>query len=114
MYIGAYYRPHENDEDSLIELKQSLDLVTKKKGTIWLIGDMNFPSLTWNDCIPSVKQSCSYRNIYETFLGIFDDFSLTQMVTQPTRFDNILDLFLTTMIHLLMKFSQTLLSVIIQ
>ena len=39
LYIGAYYRPHENDEHSLIELKLSLNLVRKKKDTIglWLI-----------------------------------------------------------------------------
>ncbi|MES9880859.1 MAG: reverse transcriptase family protein [Sedimenticola sp.] len=34
--------------------------------------------------------------VYESFIDILHDFNLTQMVTQPTRYNNILDLFLTT------------------
>ena len=34
--------------------------------------------------------------MYECFTDILDDFNFVQMVTQPTRQDHVLDLFLTT------------------
>ena len=40
--------------------------------------------------------NCSQTKTYDTFLDILNDFGFTQMVTQPTRHGNILDLFLTT------------------
>ena len=39
---------------------------------------------------------CSLKHVYDIFLDTINDFSLTQMVTQPTRHENTLDLFLTT------------------
>ena len=39
---------------------------------------------------------CSYPNLYDDFMTMLDDFSLVQMVTEPTRHENVLDLFLTT------------------
>ena len=41
-----------------------------------------------------LKPDCTHKQIYDIFLDFINDFSLTQMITQPTR--NILDLFLTT------------------
>ena len=43
-----------------------------------------------------VKPDCSYKQTYDTFLEILDDFGLTQTVKQLTRKSNILDLFLTS------------------
>ena len=81
----------------MIELGKSIEKVkAKAKGNIWILGDFNLPKLTWTDNIPTLKPDCSLKPAYETFLDQIDDFSLTQMVTQPTRQGNILDLFLTT------------------
>ena len=41
----------------------------------------------WLDCVLIKHQ-------YEDFIDLLDEFSLTQLVTHPTRGDNILDLFL--------------------
>ena len=46
LYIGAYYKPHEDDLTSLTELRKSIEQVDKKNGNIWLLGDFNLPGLT--------------------------------------------------------------------
>ena len=46
--------------------------------------------------MPSIKSGCSLHTHYEDFVDFLDDFSLAQMVTEPTRGDNILDYFLTS------------------
>ena len=45
--IGAYYKPHELDEPSLIELAKSLNLVNQSNSQIWLLGDFNLPKIDW-------------------------------------------------------------------
>ena len=97
LYIASYYRPHEQDEDSLLEFYKSLEMVTKLKGKIWIAGDFNFPKLSWDpEGTPSMKPGCSHPKVYEYFLSIINDFSLQQMVSLPTRLNNTLDLFLTS------------------
>ena len=60
------------------------------------IGDFNFPKLVWPENNPILKSDCSHKQVYELFLDFLDDFSFTQMTTDPTRQNNVLDLFLTT------------------
>ena len=98
LYIGAYYKPHEEDLTSLTELRKSIEQVGKKNGNIWLLGDFNLPGLTWTDNIPLLKSTLSSKPVYEYFLDLINDFGLCQMVTEPTRHspDNTLDLFLTS------------------
>ena len=43
-----------------------------------------------------MKPDCASSKIYDLCLDLLDDFGFTQMVTVPTRHDNILDLFLTS------------------
>lgn len=64
LYIDAYYRPHESDLLSLEELGKSLKLVSQNKGTIWLAGDFNFPTITWEDQFPRVCGIHVKINIY--------------------------------------------------
>ena len=42
LHIGAYYKPHENDEEALLELERSLSLVNVNHHVL-LTGDFNFP-----------------------------------------------------------------------
>ena len=58
--------------------------------------DFNLPKFTWVECEPSIKPDCTCRSVYDNFEDILNDFNLTQMVTEPTRQDNILDLILTS------------------
>ena len=55
------------------------------------------------DHVPSIKPGCSYPNLYDDFMTMLDDFSLVQMVTESTRHENVLDLFLATTTHLSRK-----------
>ena len=77
-------------------LKNSLDKLNGKKGTIMVVGDFNLPKFTWTDCEPSIRPDCSCGPVYDSFVKILDDFNLVQTVTQPTRNDNVLDLILTS------------------
>lgn len=45
--------------------------------------------------MPSLKLDCKYPSQYGDFENILADFNLRQMVTEPTRYENTLDLFLT-------------------
>ena len=97
LFIAAIYRPSESDEHSALEFKKSLDLVNREKGNIWILGDLNYPDLTWDDDdVPIIKPGCSYPSLYDAFVEMLNDFSLSQMVREPIRDGNILDLFMTT------------------
>lgn len=70
-------------------------MVSSTKGNIWVLGDFNFPHFLWDDNTSTIKAEFKYTNLYEDFISILDDHNLTQMVTEQTRGENILDLFLT-------------------
>ena len=55
LYIAAFYRPKEDDLDSIEQLRSSLDTLTDKKGTIMVLGEFNLPKLTWIDYEPSLR-----------------------------------------------------------
>ena len=81
----------------MIHLPYTLDELKKHtKGNIWILGDFNLPNLTWTDNTPSMKPDCASSKTYDLFLDLLNDFGFTQMVTLPTRHENILDLFLTS------------------
>ena len=97
LYVASYYKPKENDKVSSEELSQSLAMVNSKvKGSqIWVLGDFNYPGLTWPNSTPIIKHDCQYKTLYDDFLTMIDDNSLVQMVDITTRGENTLDLFLT-------------------
>ena len=95
--IGAYYKPHKADRESIAsfeELKKSLTLVNQTNPAVWLLGDFNLPEIDCENLIPSPE--CGHPTFYRDCLEVLDDCLLEQMVTSPTRGQNILDLFLTT------------------
>ena len=57
------------------------------------LGDFNLPHIDWDRT--QIKDSCTCKPIYEKFFDIIFDFGLEQIVKEPTRDNNILDLFLT-------------------
>ena len=85
LYICAYYKPTEENQDSMLELRRSIELVKRQtaetKGNIWVLGDFNLPKFTWTDRSPSVKPDCSLTKTYDLFLDLVNDFGFTQMVT---------------------------------
>ena len=85
----------ESGEKSFEEFKRSVAMVSTVKGHTWILGDFNFPEFCWADNIPTIFPDCKYTHQYEEeFTDLRNEFSLTHLVTQPKRFENILDLFL--------------------
>ena len=95
LYVAAYYRPKGGDTESIAE--RSLDMAAQLKGSLWLLGDFNYPKFSWEqEHMPSMKSGSGFPANYEEFVSLLVDFSLVQMVNEPTRGENVLDLFLTS------------------
>ena len=92
LLIGAYYRPHENDADSLAELELSLTRVSMNH-TILLAGDFNLPGWKWAE---KAVADCSYPVLHRHFGEMLDDKGLTQLIEEPTRQENTLYLVMIT------------------
>ena len=76
-------------------------MVSKEKYNIWLLGDLNYLKLDWDkDDVPYIKTRCAHTKLYDSFIETTSDFSFCQMVREPTRKGNILDLFLTANHHI--------------
>ena len=56
-------------------------------------GDFNLPGWDWSNKV--LKENAQYVDIYTRFAEIFDENYLVQIVNEPTRMDNTLDLVLT-------------------
>ena len=91
--ICAHYNPKKDNQESLLELRRSVvEVKNKAKSNTWILGDFSLPMLTWPDIIPTLKPDCTHKQIFD-ILDFINDFSLTWMITQPTRYGNILDIF---------------------
>ena len=96
--IFTCYRPpssskrHPNDLAYIQDLCNCIELLLPKTGTILICGDLNFPSIDWSF-------NCSINCCSYTCTGIFLNFvykhGLVQLVKEPTRFNNVLDIILT-------------------
>ena len=71
----------------------STKLNTQIKNT-WLGGDFNLPDIDWD--ILSPKPGGTAPGLSKLLLEISNDFGLEQIVREPTRINNTLDLFFTT------------------
>ncbi len=94
LHIGAYYKPHEKDKKSLEELEMSLSHIGNNNESILLAGDFNFASWNWKDRI--LKSNCSYLALHYRFRDLLDDRGLAQLIEEPTRDKNTLDLIITS------------------
>ena len=97
IFVGSFYRSQKYGKtvDYLDQLRDSLSKASKNKGCqIYLTGDFNLPNVDWvNQSMPPGAQ---YAALSKHMLDITAEFGLEQVVTEPTRINNILDLFLTT------------------
>ena len=90
IYIGAYYKPQENDIESINELSRSLQRIPINSHT-WLLGDINLPKYDWVK--QDFKPNCKFINTYNNFFDNMNDHNLEQVVHIPTRQENTLYLF---------------------
>ena len=90
LLIGAFYRPNESDEESITQLSTALRSLHSSKSLIILGGDFNTPGWDWTTNQP--KPNCRFQETYEELANIMDDTGLQQLVEEPTRGQNTLDL----------------------
>ena len=86
------YRPPNCSIDQFTNLCSSLESVIPQypNDAIWLAGDFN---LDWNN--NTISDNNYPLPMNESFLDFSNKFGLSQIVTLPTRGNNILDIFLT-------------------
>ena len=82
------------DKQYLENLRESLFKIDKQGTTICLGGDFNLGDINWES--NSFKPGGKYPTLCKQRLDIADEFSLHQLVNEPTRKDRILDLFFTS------------------
>ena len=94
LYLASYYNPKTSNEISINELGRSLERASAIKDAFMVIGgDFNLPGWNWKS--KSLKPDAVYPNIHYKFSDILDDHGLVQMVEDPTRGPNTLDLVIT-------------------
>ena len=94
--FGTFYRtPNQSGEYYMNLLRQSLEKIKPDRGTIICLGgDFNLGEINWDSL--SLELGCRKPTISCQLLDLICDFSMEQMVKEPTRQDRILDLFMTT------------------
>ncbi|XP_072043012.1 uncharacterized protein [Amphiura filiformis] len=95
--IGSFYRSQQygNTTEYFDQLQESLRKASKNNNSqIYLAGDFNLPDVDWPT--QSIPPGSQYVALSNHMLDISAEFGLEQMVTEPTRIKNILDLFFTT------------------
>ena len=93
--VGAFYRPPDSDSDVLNLLRNSLSKINlTKRQNIWIGGDFNLSHIDWAN--QTTIPNCPKPGLCRELLDICNDFGLEQVVTEPTRDTNLLDLFFTS------------------
>ena len=87
--IVVAYRPPEYSQDYNVMLWSALDYLAAGAGRIIILGDLNLPELNWELFLHPDNQL--YNSAVDFALC---NHGLTQLVTMPTRTDNILDVIL--------------------
>lgn len=97
--LGVCYRPPSRSSTFVSDLHDVVNTVTVRfpDVPVLLLGDFNYPNITWSNDGPCLCTSSTESN---DFLNLCSDFNFTQVVTQPTRITSssatVLDLVLTT------------------
>ena len=94
-----FYRPPNTDTTPLTQLQTTLHglQLNHSSPNIIVTDDFNLPSIMWSDTGASITSLPAYgRELNSLFLVIIDDYGLEQLVYQPTRQGNILDIILTS------------------
>ena len=99
IHIGSFYRPPNPDSYPIEQLSVSLTRLNNSNTppNIVLMGDFNFPSITWHNGYGNIATTPTYGNaLNNMFLDVINDNSLEQFVHLPTRLENTLDLVFCT------------------
>jgi len=100
IFICSFYRPPNSDLYPIEQLSVSLSKLINNLTVlpnIVLMGDFNFPSITWYNGYGNIEATPTYGSVLNTkFLDLINDSSFEQFVQSPTRLNNILDLVFCT------------------
>ena len=111
--LGCAYRAPDLSLDQCEDLVNEISEIKNKynKSHFWLAGDFNLPSIDWEtNSIKKTKQKKKKQKNYQyslsvnnLFLEMSQNLGLKQIVSEPTRGKNILDLFFTNNTELIDK-----------
>ena len=77
------------------ELRESINKIKRTNNEyIWLAGDFNLPEIDWD--LLNTKSGGVVPGLSKQLIDITNDFGLEQLVREPTRINNILDLLFTS------------------
>ena len=96
--LGAFYRQPNSALTEIDDLMTTLlNIQNGHRTTEFIIaGDFNLPGIMWSDSV-TIKDTPSYGSQVNTrFVEIRESLGLTEIVEEPTREGNILDLILVT------------------
>ena len=86
--------PHRNSTD-LCCLEASLDSLNRQSSKhLILCGDFNCPDINWGHC--TINHNADQRDVQQQLLDIASSNCLSQVVEEPTRQGNVLDLCFTS------------------
>ena len=96
LVVGSFYRPPDRGIQPLLDLEIELAQISEKirnnpKTTLILGGDFNAGGINWDNC--TVDHDATNRPLKEKLISILDEAGLKQMQREPTRGQNLLDLF---------------------
>ena len=104
-HIVCLYRPPNTPSEKLNEALKFIDEYIEKCGSderVMFLGDMNFPFLQWKTVedvtypVITPGNTTDNQNQAKTMIELTDKYFMQQVITEPTREDNILDLLFST------------------
>ena len=106
MSLVCVYRPPTAELSDFVhvlsEIKRSLAQLPSQNSLI-LCGDLNFPNIKWPTTVIQ-GGSLMLRQQAQALLDFFGEFFLQQLIEEPTRENNILDLFATDDDQLVLRY----------
>jgi hypothetical protein len=94
LYLCTYYNPKTSNEVGYQELSKSLHRACSVSNALIVAGgDFNLPGWDWKT--KRLKENTTNQNNHYLFADTLDDNGLVQLVEQPTRETNTLDLIIT-------------------
>jgi len=94
--LCSLYRPPNSNVISITTLNNFLFNISNESSLIpqiLLAGDFNLPNISWLDGTGQINPNPTYgTDVNQSLLESINEFGLDQLVTEPTRGENILDL----------------------
>ena len=100
-FVSVIYRPPDSTVESfrktLDTLQEKIDQFSNNNRVpdIYILGDFNLPGIDWDLCTPTSGLTNHSSDSCDAMIDFMDQNFLSQMIREPTRENNILDLIFT-------------------